>query len=382
MASPVPAQDAGVESTRPVELFFDLVFVFAVTQLSAVVAHPSGALTYVQAGLMFLSLMWMYDGYVWLSSNLDFESDLDSWLYFLAMAGFLVMALGIPDVRGAGGPPFGLGLLLVTVIHAVIFSRVPNTSARAIAQIAPYNLASAGLVLASTFSAGTLHWALWIAGIGAPVIATVFRRERSFALSPRHFVERHGLLIIVTLGESLMALGQGVRGQPLDGARLLYLLLGLLLAAHLWWAYFGPNRDRVERQFVRAEPGRRNRMALVGFGYLHMVMMAGIILIAAALEVGVHDPAHHASDAAAWNLAAGLALFYGAHVAFRHVMGIASGRQRVAVAVLCAASAPLGLTISAMAQLVACCALIVVVTLLEDYAGKDAGAGTSGETST
>lgn len=292
-----------MQSARPVELFFDLVFVYAVTQLSGVVAHAEGPETYVQAALMFMSLMWMYDGYVWLSSNMTFERDLDSWLYFLAMAGFLIMAVGIPDVRGAGGLPFGLGLLLVTVIHITMFARVPNAGAQAILGIAPFNVGSAVLVLASTFAAGPLHWALWSAGVGVLLLATAFRREQAFELSPQHFVERHGLLIIVTLGESVMGLGLGVRGLPLDGAHLTYLLLGLLLAAHLWWGYFGPNHDRVEHHFVMAEPVRRNRMALLGFGYLHMVMMAGIILVAAAAEVGIHEPAHHAPEAGAWNLA-------------------------------------------------------------------------------
>ena len=377
------APPAGVQGARPIELFFDLVFVFAVTQLSGVVAHPAGPDTYVQAALMFLSLMWMYDGYVWLSSNLSFDGDLDSWLYFLAMAGFLVMAVGIPDVRGAGGRPFGLGLLLVTVIHTVMFARVPNASARAILGIAPFNVASAALVLASTFASGALHWALWIGGVGVLLLATVTRREQAFELSPRHFVERHGLLILITLGESVMGLGLGVRGLVLDGPRLIYLLLGLLLAAHLWWGYFGPNHDRAEHHFISAAPERRNRMALLGFGYLHMAMMAGIILFAAAVEVGVHEPAHHAPGVGAWNLAAGLALFYAGHVAFRRVMAVGSGWLRVLISVLCGLSVILGLTTSALGQLVACAAVIVVITLLEDYAGLDRGAtGSGAETGT
>lgn len=178
-----------------------------------------------------------------------------------------------------------------------------------------------------------------------------------------------------------MRLGLGLRGLPLYGERLAYLLLGPL-AAHPWWEYFGPNHDRVEAQFVGTSPARRNRMALLGFGYLHLVTMAGIILFAVALEVGVHEPGHHAPFPVAFNLAVGLAVLYAGHTLFRHVLGAGVGWLQVVISAVCAAGMLLGLHGSALLHLAVTAAVIVVVTLIEDYAGPDRGANRFGDAAT
>lgn len=117
MTQPPLMTRPNVQNARPLELFFDLVFVFAVTQLTGLISHPHGWLDYLQALLVFLTMMWMYDGFLWLTSNLDLEADRDTWLLGLAMVGFFVMALGIPTIGGAGGLPYALGYMLVVVLH-------------------------------------------------------------------------------------------------------------------------------------------------------------------------------------------------------------------------------------------------------------------------
>ncbi|WP_243398412.1 low temperature requirement protein A [Deinococcus koreensis] len=360
-------QETSVQRVRPLELFFDLVFVYTITHLTNLIAHPHGALDYLQAALIFLSLMWMYDGFVWLSSNLELDADAEYWLMFAAMVTFFVMALGIPTIRGDGGVVFGLGLLLVTALHTGLFSRSATSSAQAIWGIAPYNFASALLVFSAAFVGGVWHWALWLAAIGVLILATLKRREQAFALSPRHFAERHGLLIIIALGESVVALGLGAAGLPITPGLLAYAALGLLLAALVWWSYFGPDHERAERAFERAGAADRNRMALRGYGYSHMGMMSGIIMIAAGLEVGIHGPGEEDGAAWAWNLAVGLALYFLSDVAFRRSLGLGPGRLRLLVGALALATVPVGLSSGPLWQLLAAVLVVALLSVVEDY---------------
>lgn len=310
------------QNARPLELFFDLVFVFAVTQLTGLISHPHGWLDYLQALLTFFSLIWMYDGFLWLTSNLDLEADSDTWLLWLAMVGFFVMALGIPTIGGGGGLPYALGYMLVVVLHIYLFSRTQTTSSRAIFGVAPYNFFSALMILYAAFVSGAAHWVLWLLAIGTLLVATLRRREQQFTLSAAHFAERHGLLIIIALGESVMALGVGATGLRITPLLTLFITLGLLLAGHLWWSYFGPNNKRAEHRLKEAQGNEQARLALQGYNYSHMPMLFGIMMVSAALEVTIHHPAGKATDANAWNLAGGLLLFYLGLMMFHRLLGV------------------------------------------------------------
>ncbi|HEY8602673.1 MAG TPA: low temperature requirement protein A [Thermomicrobiales bacterium] len=177
--APPPAAAPGIERVSTVELFFDLVFVFAITQLTSLVAHPHGPGDYLRASLVFMTLMWMYGGYTWLTSNLAIERPWQRQILFMAMAGFFIMALSIPEVFEAGGLPYGLGLLCVTAIHAFLFSTAPTGSARAIRGIAGYNVAAALLVLAAAFVRPPWDWPLWTAAVAVVILASIRRRERA-----------------------------------------------------------------------------------------------------------------------------------------------------------------------------------------------------------
>lgn len=233
LPAPAPAE-APVQRVGTIELFFDLVFVFALTQLTSLVAHPHGLADYGKAFLVFLTLMWIYDGYVWLGGNVELGGERQRGLIFVSMAGFFVMALSIPTVYYAGGLPYALGLLTVTTIHAFLFKTAQNSSAQAIWQIAPYNFGAALLVLVAAFVQPPYDWPIWAAAVATLLSSTFIGRRREFQLSPRHFVERHGLLIIIALGESIVAVGGGVGKVALSGPLLAYGVLALMLAALLW----------------------------------------------------------------------------------------------------------------------------------------------------
>ena len=151
--SPLRPTRPAIQRVSTVELFFDLVFVFTLTQLTGLIAHPHTASDYLRAVLVFMTLMWIYLGYAWLTSNLAIERPQQRFLLFTAMAGFFVMALSIPYVFGAGGLPYALGLLTVTAIHAGLFKTAPTGGAQAIRAIAAYNFSAALLVLGAAFVA-------------------------------------------------------------------------------------------------------------------------------------------------------------------------------------------------------------------------------------
>lgn len=357
-SAPPPTAEPRIERVSTVELFFDLVFVFAITQLTSLVAHPRGLGDYSRATLVFMTLMWMYGGYTWLTSNLAIERPWQRQLLFTAMAGFFIMALSIPEVFEAGGLPYALGLLCVTAIHAFLFTTAPTGSARAIRGIAGYNFAAALLVLAAAFVQPPWDWPLWTAAVAVVILASVQRHESGFQVSPSHFVERNGLLLIVALGESVVAVGLGARELPITPPLVLLAVLALLLSAAIWWTYFDRDDRRAEHQFAAATAADRARMALLGFGYAHFVMIAGIILIAAGLEVGITHPVGHTEPIGLWNLAAGLAIYLVGDTFYRRVLRIGPGRLRLAIAALVFLTVPLGLAFGALAQVAACVLLM------------------------
>lgn len=373
--TPLP-QDAGVQRVGNHELLLDLIFVFTISQITGLIAHPHGLTDYLQAGLVFFSLMWIYDGFVWLGSNKAQMDDLEGWLMFLAMLGFLLIAMSISTVGGSGGTVFALGLLLVTLIHTVMFARTGNSSAQAIFTIAPQNFAAGLAVLYAAFTPHPWNLAVWALGLVVIAVAIVRRKEGNFSMSPRHFVERHGLLIIIALGEAIMGIGAGGEEALLKWPVIAYTALGLLLAVHIWWSYFGPDNQRAEHRMVQADPVTRNFMGLRAYGLGHFLMLSGIMLCAAALEVGIHHPLHPVSPFGAWNMAVGLCLYFLGDVYFHRVMRLGPGRLRLLLAALLLLTAPLGLYFSALVQLLVCAVLIVGTTAFEDYVLEPRRAGT------
>jgi len=365
-SSPSRSPQPAIQRVSNIELLFDLVFVFTLTQLTGLVVHPHDLSDYVKAVLVFMTLMWIYVGYAWLTSNIAIQSLSQRLLLFTSMASFFVMALSIPDVFGDGGLPYALGLLVVTAVHAGLFKTAPTTSAQAIRFFAPFNFASALFVLVAAFVRPPWHWLLWVAAVVVLLISSALGRERAFQLSPSHFVERNGLLIIVALGESIVDLGIGARGLRIDTTLVLSAALALFLSASVWWTYFGRDQGLAEHHFAGAAPSDRARMALIGFGYAHFIMISGIVLIAAGLEDAITHPIGQpeaADEAGIWNLAAGLALYLMGDTLYRRILHIGSGRLHLIIAVLAITTIPLGLIFGALAQLAVCVLLLQIVGL-------------------
>jgi low temperature requirement protein LtrA len=332
------------------ELFFDLVFVFTITQLTGVLVDGEGLAALVQVVVMLLLIWWMYDGYAWLTNAIATDRVRFRLLLIGGMGGFLVIALAIPDAYDGDGLAFGLGYVVVVLLHAGMFVRGTSVSeVRAILRIAPFNLLAVVLVLGGGAVGGDTQWMLW-ALTGAllwvtPRITTV----EGFVVSVSHFVERHGLVVIVALGESIVVIGAGAAALPLDLGLAVVALLALGLSAALWWAYFG-DEEAVERAFHGTPSARRPQLALSGFGYWHYGILLGIVAVAAGLKKAIGDPYDPLGGWIAVGLAAGAALFIVCDVGFRRTFGIGRNHTRLAAAAAALATIPLGTEVGAAAQ--------------------------------
>ena len=347
---------SSVVRVSTLELFFDLVFVFAITQVSHLFGEAHRALDFLRAFLVLAVVWWMYGGYAWLTSNVAMRRLSYRVLLVCAMAGFLIIALRIPTVAGRHGLAFGLAYLLVVVIHSALFTHAPNSSARAILGILPFNLLLAIAVLASGVVSERWNWIPWAVGGAAILATTVARRERDFQLSPSHFVERHGLVVLIALGESVVATGVVAESLPVGIWLVVWVLIGLALAAALWWTYFDGDDERAEEAMRRATGGERARLALQAYYYAHLIMIAGIVIAAA----GAHEAVGHLEQApasVAWLISGGVALYLGGAAWFRALLEIGPIRQRVGAGIVALGVVYIGELAGSLVQL----AVVVVV---------------------
>jgi low temperature requirement protein LtrA len=344
------------------ELFFDLVFVFTMTQLTAVLAARLTVPGLVQVLLLQGVIWWMYAGYAWLTNAVAPTDSYRRGLLLVGMGGFLVIALAIPGAFAADGWAFGAGYFLVNLVHSGLFRHSGGRrAARAMRFLAPFNLASAALVLAGGIGPVRWRYAAFALAIGLQIASPYLHPIGGFRISPSHFVERHGLVVIVALGESVVAIGLGVAGVRIDLPLIAVAVLGLTLAYLLWWVYFGGDDVRAEHALAAiADPVRRARAALHAFGYAHYPLLLAIVVLAA----GVKKTVGHVTDplglSTALALGGGVALFLSAHVAFRLALRIGRIRYRALAAAAAAATVPLG-TVLGGGQLTA---LVVVLGAL------------------
>jgi low temperature requirement protein LtrA len=347
-----PGQAERVERVSTLELFFDLVFVFTITQLTAVLSDDPTARGLARVVLMLGVIFYMYGGYAWLTNAVAADRAARRLLLLAGMAGYLVLALAVPRAFSEGDVAFGVAYLVVVCIHAGLYSRTSETpTLRALLRLAPLNLASALLVLAAVVVEGTAAYLLWAAAFALEWLTPLLAGTGGFRIAPAHFVERHGLVVIVALGESIVAIGIGAADLPVDLALASVAVLGLLLAACLWWAYFGGDDTRAERALAAVPDDRRGWVAIQAFGYCHLGMLLGIIAMAAGLK----DAIGHAGDPLdlphALMLSGGAALFLVADACFRRTLALGPSTYRAAAAALALAAIPVGLTLSALAQL-------------------------------
>jgi low temperature requirement protein LtrA len=216
---------------------------------------------------------------------------------------------------------------------------------------------------------GATQYALWSLAAAFEWLTPVIRGNRGFEIAPAHFVERHGLVVIVAIGESVVAIGIGASHLPVDGALVAVATLGLALSACLWWLYFVGDSERAERALGAMPPVRRALGALNGFGYWHLPMLLGIITIAAAERVGLAHPFTAVSWSRSAMLAGGVAVFLAGDVFFRRELAIGPGTIRAGAAVLALTTLPLGAIAFPAAEIGALVLLLICTIGIEARAG-------------
>ena len=358
MSEPDAAAAGGRVTT--LELFFDLVFVFTVTQLTTTLVDGPQPRALIEVVLMLGVIFWMYGGYAWLTNSVALDRLERRLLLLGGMAGFLVIALAIPTAFAGGGLTFGLAYLVVVGVHTTLYTKAASERSRAaILRVVPYNLCTASLVLAAGAVGGDAEYALWGLAFALEWVTPVLAGTGRFDLDPAHFVERHGLVVIVAIGESIVAIGIGASDLPLDAKLVAVAGLGLLLSVCLWWTYFGRDDDVAAEHALRASPPeRRGPLAIHAFGYCHLALLLGIIAVAAGIKKAVGHPFDALELEAALELGGGAALFMAGDILFRRALGLGRGPWRGIAAAGAALTIPLGSEGSAVLQLTA---LVIVL---------------------
>jgi low temperature requirement protein LtrA len=356
------------ETVTPLELFFDLVFVLALTQCTALMAaDPSW--TGLARGLAVLAVLWWsWVGYAWLTSVVDPEEGAVRLVIFAAMAAFLVAALCVPEAFDDAALLFACAYGVVRVSQIALFtlaSRDDPALRSSVSGLAVGTAIGVGLLAMAAFADGWVQGAIWALAIVLDVGEPYLFGSEGWKLNPAHFAERHGLIVIIALGESIVAIGVGAE-IGVDAGVVVAAVLGIAVAAALWWLYFDVVALVATRHLVAMPAGReQNELARDSYSYLHFAMVAGIVLAALGLKKTIGDVSEPLKLVPATALLGGVALYLLAHVAFRlRNIGTLNPR-RLLVAVLLLALVPLATEVPSLVALAGVAALLCGLIVYE-----------------
>jgi len=322
------------QRVSPVELFFDLVFVFGLTQVTTVLSdNPTwSGLTH---GLLVLgALWWAWAGYAWLTNLADPNDELVRGTMLLSMAAMFVAALAVPSVFGRHGVVFGVSFSVVAIMQLALYAlsaRGDRDLLNAILRIVPWSLGGAALILVAGFVHGAARPALWLVALLVGFVGPLFTGVAGWRVHPAHFVERHGLIVIIAIGESLVAIGFGARETKLSIGVIAAAVLGFAVASSFWLAYFDFFTIRAERLLSDRSGAPRTALARDTYTYLHLPMVTGIVLFAFAMKTTLAHIGDDLPTVPAVALCCGPALYLLAYVGVRvRVSGHLGGGRLVA----------------------------------------------------
>jgi len=359
--------ERGDKRVEPLELFFDLVFVFALTQVTARLADDSGWAG-LGRGLVILALIWWaWAAYSWLTNEVDCSLRPVRLVIFASMICMLFVSLAIPGAFEDDALLFALAYLGVRVLHVALFLTATDSadvraSARALTPTAV--LAPALLLVGCAFDAD-VQTAIWVVALLIDYVGGALRGIEGWRLSPGHFAERYGLIVIIALGESIVAIGVGAEDVSLDAAALVSAALGVIVSASLWWLYFDASLAAVEHRLREATGAARNLLARDCFAFLHLPLVAGIVLLALGVKKTLGDVDEPLGTVSAVALCGGTALFLVADVAFRaRSLGVVEAPRLVAAA-LCVAIVAFAGQVAAPVALACVAAVCVGLVIAE-----------------
>ncbi len=360
----------------PLELFFDLVFVFAITQVTRLLVDDPTWGGVLRGMLVLAALWWAWNGYAWLTSTMEVDEGGVRLAMLASLATMLGVALAVPGAFGDDAVLFGVAYLLVRVLHLVlslIVSRDDPDRRSAILRFAPTALVGAFLLLMAGFLEDDARIALWVVALTLDYLGpTLIGLGRGWRIAPEHFAERFGLIILIALGESIIAIGVGA-GFELGLGVLAASALGIVVICALWWLYFDVAAIFARRRLISATGLEQARTARDAYAYLHLPMVGGIVLFAFGLETTLHHVDEVLETVPAAALAGGAALYLLAHIAFLLRTTGRIFRRRTVGALVLLGLVPVAFAIPALASLAlvsAVCALVVTYEVIRYRADR------------
>jgi low temperature requirement protein LtrA len=373
-ASSQQGNEDSIESgATPLELFFDLVFVFAFTQVTGFLSDHLTWTGVLQGAALLAAMWWAWVCYSWLTNAVPAEEAISARLVILsAMAAMLIVSLAVPDAFGDSGVLFGIAYFVVRLLHVVLYAlatgRTPETR-RAVLRLAPGLLGGPALLIVAGFLDGLAQGVVWAVALAIDYGVALVRGVGGFHVQAGHFVERHGLIIIIALGESIVAIGAA--GLKLDAGIVLATFFAVMLSAALWWAYFDYVVLAAERRLVSAQGRERARLARDSYSYLHLTLVAGIIFVALGFKktlAHVEDPLEMIPAVA---LCGGAALYLLGHNAFRLRDTGTVSLARFVVAALSCALIPVAMSAPALVTLAILAVLLAALAAFETVRSRE-----------
>jgi low temperature requirement protein LtrA len=380
---PLIRQEEQHATVTPLELFFDLVFVFALTQVTAFMADQLSWHGILRGALILMLLWWAWTGYAWLANVASAEERPIKLAILTGMAAMFVLALCIPeafdDLPGGLSGPVVLALcyLLFRLMHLVMFLIISREDPKLRSQVFRFGasvLASTALLLLASQFEGWLQTGLWALALAADYIGTALGGFSGWRLpSPGHFSERHGLIVIIALGESIVAVGVGVAQEPITWVIIAGSVLGLLLSSSLWWAYFDVSALLGEHALATEPLETRVRLARNAYSYAHMPLVLGIVLVALGLKevlLYVSDSSHHKltdplPTVALAALIGGVVIYLLGHVVFKWLTVHTISVVRLVAAGVLLLIIPLIVGLPALVQLAVVAFIVAAAVLIE-----------------
>jgi low temperature requirement protein LtrA len=349
----------------PLELFFDLTFVFAMTQVTVLLADDPSWGGVLRGMLVVSALWWAWSVYAWLTSATDVDEGGVRLVMLAAMGAMFGVALAVPGAFGDDAVLFGVAYLLVRLLHLVLSATVARgdpARAGAILRFAPTAILGPCLLVVAGALDGRAQIAVWVVALTidylGPVVVGV---GQGWRVEPEHFAERHGLIVLIALGESLIAIGIGA-GFELGPGVVVAAALGIVVISALWWLYFDVAAIFARTRLMQTTGLELHRLALHAYSYLHLPLIAGVVLFALGLKTTVGDVGAVLDTIPAVALCGGVALYLLGLVAFLFRATRRIFRRRTIGAAVLLALVPLATAVPALAALAcvaAVCAFVV-----------------------
>jgi low temperature requirement protein LtrA len=340
--APLFGAETTVEEERKtsyLELFFDLVFVFAFTQVTALILEDTSPQGFARAALVLAMVWWAWSAYAWMTNAIDVENTVTRLIIFAAMVAGFFMALAVPDAFQDEAAWFAVAYFAVRVLQPALYAwgvRNDPETLGVLLRLTPWFVVAAFVALAGGFVDPDYRAWVWAASLAIDIFGTLTAARGDWHVSPSHFAERFALIVIIALGESIVAIGVGTSHLTRDATYAVSVIVAFAGVAALWWAYFDFTAVAAERSLRRASGRERTALARDIFTYFHYPLVLGIIFYAVAAKKTLEHPRDPLSEPGRWALGLGIAVFLGgfALMRFRVIRRVAWERLAAAAAIL------------------------------------------------